>query len=421
MYRPFPALDFTLRDLEGGDHALSALRGKPAVVVFWSTGAPSSLAALQALAHESKAFGTAGVPVLAVAVDPPGDEPRVRAAAQGLGVPVMMATEEMAGAYSVLSRYLFDRREDLRLPTVLLIDGRGDVVKVFRDRILPAQVLADLPRMEASPAERLVRALPFAGTFYAPPGERNYFQYSLDLAEQGYDGPALAAFERTAKLDPIPITLFNLGTLYAKSGKSAAAKDAFERVLRIQPDYAEAGNSLGAILAQSGDVQGAIARFRAALKTKPDFPDALNNLGYALFQTGRETEARELYEKALSLQPDFPEAFNNLGIFFGQQGDLDRAERYFRQAVENRPEYGEAGNNLALVLAARGDAPGAIVLLQRLLERNPAFEMTYVTLAKVYLNTGRRKEGMQVLELLLQRNPKHPFALQLLRQVRGGG
>ena len=323
----------------------------------------------------------------------------------------------MAGTYAIVSRYLFDRREDLRLPTAFLLNGQGEIVKVYREGITAAQIAQDASKIEAAPAERLARAVPFAGTFYSSPAERNYFQYGLDLSEQGFDGPALGVFERVARLDPSAITFYNLGTLYMKRGQPVVAKGAFERALEMKPDYADAS----ALLAQSGDVPAAIERFRAALQNRPDFPDALNNLGFALFQTGQPDEAYALYEKALKLQPGFPEALNNLGIFFGRRGDLETAQRYFQQAVDKRPGYGEAGNNLALVLAARGDPDGAVAVLQRLLHEEPAFEMTYVTLARIYLKAGQRREGIQVLERLLQRNPKNPLGLELLRQVQAQG
>jgi Tfp pilus assembly protein PilF/peroxiredoxin len=420
LYRPYPAPDFTLRDLEGGEHTLSRLRGRPVLLCFWSAAAPPSQLALAELALERQALATAGATLLAVAVDAPEDEAKVRAAARDLGIPVAMASHDVAGTYSILNRYLFDRRLDLRLPTILLLDAQGQVAKVYRDRIAAAQVLADIPKIEASPAERLARALPFRGTFYASPGERNYFQSSLDLSEQGFDAAALQGFLRVAALDPSAMTFYNVGTLQMKLGQPTEARASFERALTLDPGYAEASNSLGALLAQSGDVPAAIARFRAALENKPDFPDALNNLGYALFQTERDDAAYDLYQKALALQPEFPEALNNLGILFGQQGDLDRAESYFKQAVAKRPDYGEAANNLALVLGARGDTDGAILVLKRLLEQNPGFEMAYVTLAKVYLAAGRQREGTQVLELLLQRNPKHALGLQILRELKGG-
>jgi tetratricopeptide (TPR) repeat protein len=420
LYQPYPAPDFTLTDLDGQSHSLSGARGKPTVVIFWASRATRSRGALEELARQGSALEQAGTRIATVALDPREDEAKVRSAAQGLRVPVAMATPEVAGTYAILNRYLFDRKEDLRLPTALLVDGKGDIVKVYRDQISASQIVADLGSIEVSAAERLARAVPFPGKFYTSPGQRNYFQYGLELSEQGFDTPALVAFERVAEVDSSPITFYNLGTLYMKGARPTQAQAAFERALALQPGYPEASNSLGALLAQSGDVPHAIERFRTALKGKPNFADALNNLGYALFQTGQSQEAADLYTKALAAQPGFPEALNNLGILFGQQGDLGRAEPYFKEAVEGRPGYGEAANNLAQVRNARGDTEGAIVVLKRLLEESPGFEMGYVTLSRIYLGVGRRQEGIQVLERLLQRNPSHPLGREILRQLQAG-
>jgi Tfp pilus assembly protein PilF/peroxiredoxin len=420
LYEPYPAPALALRDLGGQDRSLAERAGHPLLLVFWATWAPPSFAALQELARHREALAARGASILAVAVDPPAHEAKVRAAARGLAVPVAVASEEVAGTYNILNRYLFDRREDMRLPTALLVNGQGDIVKVYRDPVAASRILEDLPRIEVSPAERLARSVPFEGTFYSSPGERNYFQYGLELSEQGFDAPAVGAFERVAKLDPTALTFHNLGTLYMKRGRPVEARAAFERALELKPDYAEASNSLGALLAQSGEVKAAIDRFRAALEARPDFADALNNLGFALFQTEQPEQAYELYQKALTLNPDFPEALNNLGIFFGRQGDLESAQRFFQQAVDKRRGYGEAANNLALVLSARGQPDAAVDVLRRSLEEAPEFEMTYVTLSRIYLKAGQRREAVQVLERLLQRNPKNPLGLEILRQLGGG-
>ena len=423
LYQPFPAPDFKLRGLDGQEYSLSAFAGRPLLICFWSTSAPPSVATIAELSRKREALAAAGAAILAVAVaeDVPQDSGKVKAATESLGLPVLVADAEVAGTYNMTHRYLFDRRQDLNLPTSFLLNGKGEIVKVYTSPTAIAQAAQDVGTIEVPAAERLVRAIPFAGTFYSSVGDRSYFQYGLELSEQGFDTAALAVFEHVAKVDPSAITFFNLGTLYMKAGRSSQASAAFERALQLEPDYSEASNSLGALLAQGGQVPAAIERFRTALKTKPDFADALNNLGFALFQTGDAAHAYELYQKALTIQPDFPEALNNLGIFFGRQGDLDRALTYFQQAVEKRSAYGEAANNLALVLAARGETDRAVTVLQRLLKENSAFEMAYVTLCKIHLKAGRREEGMQTLQQLLQRNPTHATALELLRQLKAGG
>ena len=419
LYEPFAAPDFTLRDVQGNEHSLSQLAGHPVLLYFCAVSAAPSCDGVQGLASQHGALAAKGASVLALAVDPPEDAAKVKAFAERAGVPVMIATPEVAGSYNIVYRYLFDRREDLRLPTAFLMNAQREIVKVY-ETVAVSEVMDDVAHIDIGPSDRLTRAVPFPGTFTSPPGDRNYFQYGLELSEQGFDAPALSAFERVAKADPSAITFYNLGTLYMKLGRPADAKTALERALALKPDYAEANNTLGALLGQSGDVRGALARFRAALEAKPDDADALNNFGYVLFQTGQMQDAFQAYQKALQLRPDFPEALNNLGIFYGQQRDLEHAEQYFKQAVEKRPDYGEAANNLALVLRARGDTAPAIALLEKLLKDNPSFEPAYVTLCRLYIAAGQQRQAVQVLERLLQRNPTHAQGLQLLKQLQGG-
>ncbi|HEY6554544.1 MAG TPA: FG-GAP-like repeat-containing protein, partial [Vicinamibacteria bacterium] len=420
LYEPFPTPDFSLPDLRGEVHSLAALRGRPAVVLVWATAAPASGRALRALAEGSAALAQAGVVSLALALDSPGDLPKVQAAAADVPtLPVIVASEEVGLSFAILYRHLFMNRQALPLPTAFLLDAEGRVVKAYRHRVEVATILRDVPAIEAPAAERLVRALPFAGTLHTASSQRNYLPYGQELLDQGLEAPAVAAFERAAQGNPTAPTLYRLGTLLAKGGQATKAKSAFERALAIEPDLSEARNDLGALVAQGGDLTSAIAHFRAALVSTPDYPDALNNLGYALLQTGEEGEARALYERALKLQPDFPEALNNLGLIHGREGDIDGAEPYFRQALTRRPDYGEAANNLALVLVTRGQTDDALRLLAEFLEKNPEFENTYITLAKIYLTTNRRREGLSILERLLQRNPTHALGLELARQARG--
>ena len=306
----------------------------------------------------------------------PATRPKVRAAAAtGSACPVLVASEEVAGTYTILNRYLFDRREDLRLPTVFLADAHGrDREGLPRARSPRRGSWRTCRRSTVSPAERLARAVPFAGTFHSRPGERNYFQYGLELSEQGFDAPALAAFERAARLDPSAITFYNLGTLYMKArparGARAPPSSARSSCSRTTPRPATAWAPCSRRAATS---PAAIERFRAALRgAGPTSPTPSTTSASRCSRPARRQQAYELYQKALALQPGLPRGPQQPRHLLRPAGrPRSRAERYFQQAVEKRPGYGEAANNLALVLSARGDAPTApSPLLQRSLQED---------------------------------------------------
>jgi tetratricopeptide (TPR) repeat protein len=430
LYERHPAPDFTLRDLAGNEHRLSRHRGRPVVLNFWVTSCPPCRQQLESFRQGLGGLRAAGAALLTVAVTEPGGQASVRdlAHASGPGLTVLLADEDdededMVGSYNLLNRYLFDRNEDMPLPTTFLLDSRGEIARIYRGATGMDHLLADLKRLDAAPADpaaRLALALPFPGRFYAPLPVRNHFPLGIAFAERGLEVLAIAAFERAVELNPrFAQAHYNLGTLYLSRGDVTAARGAFERALEVQPDYPEVHNNLGLLLASKGDLAEAIAQFEAALRSRPDDPDALNNLGRAHLQAGRRSEALRLLERALEVRPGFPEAQNNLGVLFGNEGDLERAGACFRKALEARPVYAEAASNLAVVYLGQGRGEEAIALLERSLKQEPAVEATYLTLSRMYIEAGKPREAERVLGRLLARSPRNPTALRLLAEVKG--
>ena len=230
MYEPFPAPDFSLPDAAGVTRSLAALRGKPAIVLLWSSDVVAARTALETLERGAQALTACRR----------GIDRHCRRCAAGSGgagrpssraTPVVSATREVSLSYAILNRHLFMNRQDLRLPTGLLLDAGGNVVKVYRDRVDVDQIVKDASAIDVSPAERLARAVPFRGTFYFGLPLRNYLPYGRELLDNGLEGAAVTAFERAAQANPGASTLYRLGTLLARSGETVRARAAFERAL----------------------------------------------------------------------------------------------------------------------------------------------------------------------------------------------
>ena len=49
-----------------------------------------------------------------------------------LRFPILRGSDDVSAIYNILYRQLFDRHRDLSLPTSFLIDGKGDIVKVYQ-------------------------------------------------------------------------------------------------------------------------------------------------------------------------------------------------------------------------------------------------------------------------------------------------
>ena len=188
----------------------------------------------------------------------------------------------------------------------------------------------------------------------------------------------------------------------------------------MEPDNADASNSLGALLAQSGDVPAAIERFRAALQARPDFADALNNLGFALFQTGQAAAGVRAVPEGAGGSAGLSRGAEQPRHLLRPAGDLEASQRYFQQALEQRADYGEAANNLALVLAARGD-PAAAVGAAATHARAGAGVRDDIRDAEPALPAGGpAPRGDAGAGAAAPAQPEHPLGLQMLRELGGG-
>ena len=77
------------------------------------------------------------------------------------------------------------------------------------------------------------------------------------------------------------------------------------------PNSVTVYNLIGAANQGLGKLDEAIAAFNKAIKIKPDYAQAYYNMGIAFKDQGKLKEAVETHNKAISLQLDYAEAYNN--------------------------------------------------------------------------------------------------------------
>ncbi len=119
----------------------------------------------------------------------------------------------------------------------------------------------------------------------------------------------------------------------------AQARDAYQRVLALEPGHAAAHAALGLLLYESGDVRGAAREYEAALAAAPRLAEAAFNLGIALEDLNRPAEAIRAYERAVAADPDSADAHFNLARLLERRGDKRGAIQHlasYRRLTEAR-------------------------------------------------------------------------------------
>jgi len=424
LFAPVAAPDFSLPDLTGAARTLAAFRGRPALLYFWVAQSSACQEDLKVFERVHVRWTAQGLRLLTVNVDNPANVENLKALAreQGLTFPILRGSDDVAGIYNILYRYLFDRHRDLSLPTSFLLDDKGQIVKVYQGSVNPGQVEQDVRRIPQNDTERLGRALPFPGVTETFEFGRNYLSYGSVFFQRGYFDQAASSFQLALRDDPSSAeACYGLGSSYLNQQKTAEARASFERATKLHASYpdtlANAWNNLGLLATREGQTKEAILCFQKALQSSPDHLIALNNLGNAYRAQKNWGEARKTFERALEVSPDDSEANYGLGMVFAQADDTVHAYEYLQRALKSRPAYPEALNNLGILYLRTQRRDEAVATFEECIRFVPAFDQAYLNLARVYTVEGTPDKARAVLIDLLKQHPDHAQARSMLEEL----
>jgi tetratricopeptide (TPR) repeat protein len=424
LLAPVTAPDFSLPDSNGQIRTLAALRGRVALLNFWTRESPNCRDQLSLFNQDYKRWVASGLQLVAVNIDDSVNSDNVRATARELRLsfPVLHGSDDVAGIYNILYRYLFDRHRDLSLPASFLIDAEGDIVKAYQGPVNAEQIEQDFRNIPQTTAERLAKALPFSGITDTSEFRRNYLSYGSVYFQRGYYDQAEASFRLALRDNPSSAeAVYGLGSVYLKQQKTAEARESFERAIKLHASYPDtlpnAWNNLGLLAAREGRAAEAVPYFQEALRLSPDHLIALENLGNAYRQQKQWDEARTVLERAVAVGPQDPEANYSLGMVFAQLDDSDHAYEYLQRALKFRPGYPEALNNLGVLYLRRRRRDEAVASFLECIRVAPAFDQSYLNLARVYTLEDAPDKARAVLLELLKQHPDHPQAVSMLQQL----
>jgi len=252
---------------------------------------------------------------------------------------------------------------------------------------------------------------------------------------------------RTQGDDPRPAAI-----AYEQQGEDAKAQTAWEAVLKLHPQDAEAHAHLGLLEARRERYSEAITHYRRALVLSPEMPGLRLNLGLALFKAGKMKDAATTFLPILKdLPPDSQEALRVatlIGLARYGAGDYTGAVPFLKKAVaadtQNLPfrltlaqsclwskQYqcvldvyreivnlnensAEADMLAGQALDEMKDRPGAIEQFRAAVQADPKMPDVHFGLGYLLWAQLKFEEAAKELEAELSNNPEHAQALTYL-------
>ena len=223
---------------------------------------------------------------------------------------------------------------------------------------------------------------------------------------------------KLSKRYPNSLTIWNiLGASAAQKGEIAVAKDAFLKVININPEYAEGHNNLGNILKQQGRPTEALAAFRKAISLNPIYADAFYNMGVTLEEHQQLDEALNAYSRAISIKPDHAKAFGNMGNVFKKQGHLAHGIAAYDKALSIEPTYAEMYFNKGVIFQDQEMFVDATAAYKTAIVYQPNFAEAYNNIGHVLKHQGKSANAEIEFRKAIQAAPNYAEAKNNLGTV----
>jgi len=134
------------------------------------------------------------------------------------------------------------------------------------------------------------------------------------------------------------IDLMNKADRLHTKGQTEDAVKAYERVISLNPAFAEAYLKLGSLYYELRIYDKALETYSRAQKLKPNDARLLNNIGSVLLAKGDPAEALSFFMQARRYSADYVEPLYNMACAYARLKKYEAALSSLRQACGMQPE-----------------------------------------------------------------------------------
>lgn len=195
-----------------------------------------------------------------------------------------------------------------------------------------------------------------------------------------------------------------------RQGRVGEAWGAYQKILATEPENVVALQWLGAAHAQRGDLVAAMQLYNRVVKLQPDYAEAQANRANVLRLLTRYAEALDGYDEALRLRPGYAEAHCNRGITLRDSRCLEEALACFERAIEIKPDYAQAWKNKGIALNDLGRFTEALECQNRVIELCPQDAQALVFRGHSQHRLRQFVEAVESYDRAIQLHPRYAVA-----------
>ncbi|WP_176473828.1 tetratricopeptide repeat-containing sulfotransferase family protein [Actibacterium ureilyticum] len=196
-----------------------------------------------------------------------------------------------------------------------------------------------------------------------------------------------------------------------QAGKPDEAEARVRKLLEQHADLPVLHNILGSALGAQGRLPEARPAFEKALKLQPDYTEARFLYGRLLLQLGEHDAAEQHLRRVLKEMPNHVHALGNLGLALCRKGEAEAGIVALRRSLEKDPKQPEVRLVLGTTLTNSQQADEAVAVLEEALNQGDTRGIVHIRLAQAYVNAGRLDDAKRQFEIAEGKEDGKPVAL----------
>jgi cellulose synthase operon protein C len=247
-------------------------------------------------------------------------------------------------------------------------------------------------------------------------------ELALVLADMRDIDGAFEQIELAHKLDPNnPSCETVRGRLLAQVGRTAEAREAYRRAIRLSVDFENAIDCLIGLCETHAEREEALAFVQEQLATQVIFGGGLLLYRDLAVSTLEPAALLASVRKGWQARPDLWQTWSALVRQLTEMEQLDEALAVARQATERFPLLPAVWLDLATVFQRRKDQAGEAEALRCAVQINPSWGVAARQLAAAHRSQGRLDQARGALEEIVRRVPleaaNHGHLAQILWEL----
>lgn len=212
-------------------------------------------------------------------------------------------------------------------------------------------------------------------------------------------------------------TLLKMSEFYLVVRRHTEALQTLDKILRRDPQNAEAYFMTGRVALDMGDSKRAIAAFRKAVQLDASIADAHYFLG-KIYSQQKDPQALQYFDNALRLDSTNLDYVLEKAVFFKQTGKFKQAFEIYRDLTARDPDFSDAWFDMGIMYLEQDSLPKAFDHFDIAIKTNPLFVKAYFYRGVVSEEMGNLEAALNDYRQANKMSPNFPDAKEALERLK---